>query len=342
MNKKALIAVICAVAAIAAVILIITLPGDKKPYETTGFAMGSAVTVKLYDSEEAAADTAGSILDSIKELDSMISDTLPGSYVSRLNSASVGIQASESFMDLMDRCRVDSVITNGAFDATVGTLSALWANARETGIVPDEKAVAEALGVVGWQQLQIDRDRKLVMKGEGQLIDFGAAGKGAACDAAYDVLRSGSVSAVVTVGGSALVYGNPAKGSFWTIGVRDPDGSENDLKCTLKIKPGENSSAAFISTSGDYERYFESDGKRYHHIIDPVTGYPSDSGLRSVTVVSYVSGFDSDALATAFFVMGEQKALPIAEALGVDVLFIRSDGSVSATEGLEFDPGSRQ
>ena len=309
--------------------------GGAEEYSAAGFAMGSSVGIDIRsDDTEKAKKTADDILAAINKLDSRISANITSSDVARINRAEVGMLASEETRDLINSCLNVCVVTSGAFDITTGALSRLWDIESEDPRVPTDEEIAEALKLTDWHEIDIDNARGLVLKGEGQILDLGAIGKGAGCDAAFRVLGSTSFGATVSVGGSVLCYGRPKKGGAWKIGVRDPDGGLNDLAATMSLEPAEKSNAVFVSTSGSYEKYFELDGVRYHHIFDPSTGRPADSGLKAVTVVSKNSGALSDAFSTAFFVMGVEDSLPIIRAYGLEALFFTSDGRIIATPGL--------
>ena len=157
-------------------------------------------------------------------------------------------------------------------------------------------------------------------------LDLGAVGKGAACDAAVDAYEEAGINrAVVSVGGSVGVYGEKPGGQPWTIALRDPD-TEGSLG-TLSLASG------FLSTSGSYEKQFTEDGVTYHHLLDPDTGYPAESGLLSVTVWSG-RGTLSDALSTACFVLGLEDSLPVLEQFDSEAVFITEDHQIYVTEGL--------
>ena len=158
------------------------------------------------------------------------------------------------------------------------------------------------------------------------VLDLGSVGKGIACDEVRGVLENSKIKrAVVSVGGSILLYG---EGEKFTVGIRDPFSESSTESFAVLTLP-----ATCVSTSGSYERYFDRDGVRYHHILDPKTGYPAESGLVSVTVVCS-DGFMSDALSTACFVLGYEKSLPLLEKYGAQAVFVFNDRSVRVTGSL--------
>ena len=162
-------------------------------------------------------------------------------------------------------------------------------------------------------------------------LDLGAVGKGIACDVVQDYLKKQKEvsGAVIAVGGSILLYGSKADGSDWNVAVQNPRGQDGEAMGVLSLSDTTN-----VSTSGDYEKYFTQDGKRYHHILDPSTGYPADSGLISVTIVSD-SGLLSDGLSTACFVLGKEKGEKLLETYGAEGVFIDQNKKVTVTKGLK-------
>ena len=162
-------------------------------------------------------------------------------------------------------------------------------------------------------------------------LDLGAVGKGIACDVAQNYLKQQKEvsGAVIAVGGSILLYGSKADGTNWNVAVQNPRGQDGEAMGVLSLSGTTN-----VSTSGDYEKYFMQNGKRYHHILDPSTGYPAESGLISVTVVSD-NGLLSDGLSTACFVLGKEKGQKLLETYGAEGIFIDQNKKVTVTKGLK-------
>ena len=289
--------------------------------EKTFFSMGTLVTVKLGGKN--ASPCAEEIQNAIDGIDSSyLSRREEGSDVERINASagsdvSVSRETAAWISKALDICSA----SGGKFDITLGKISELWNIDNGGGKVPDESDIDSLLEKVGYSRVLVNETS--VKCGEGQSIDLGSVGKGIACDVTKDILKSGNVkSAVVSVGGSVLVYGKSA-----TVGITDPYDTSSYM-AVLKLKD------KFISTSGDYEKYFEQDGKRYHHIIDPSTGYPSEGDLTSVTVISN-SGLESDALSTACFVLGYKKSLGLLNQYNAEAVFIFKDKTVAVTDGIK-------
>ena len=228
--------------------------------------------------------------------------------------------------------------SGGAFDPTIGNLTRLWNIEGENPSVPAQADIDEALKHVGYGYINIEETDKTISMAQGCTLDLGAVGKGIACDVTRDYLegQDGVSGAVVAVGGSILAYGSKPDGSDWKVAIQDPEKEEGEYMGVLSL-PG----TVCVSTSGDYEKYFIQDGKRYHHILDPATGYPSESGLSSVTVIcpdegewKDDAGLLSDGLCTACFVLGREKGMKLLEQYGMEGVFIDKDKNVSVTDGI--------
>lgn len=322
-SKKIIVitaAVLCAVIIIGITAYDLYISSGKS--SETYIAMGTLVTTELngVNSAEATADIKEEI-NGIEE--SCISWRESDSDVGRINQSpnsdvSVSRQTAEWIADSLDICQK----SNGAFDITVGNLSKLWNIGSDNAAVPKEADIESTIQNIGYNKVLVNDTT--VKIGSGQSLDLGAVGKGIACDCAKDILKEYKIkSAVISVGGSVLLYGNKK----FTVGIIDPD-NDSDYMATIKVKN------KFVSTSGDYERYFEQDGKRYHHLLDPSTGYPAENNLRSVTVICD-SGLQSDALSTACFVMGYKKSLGLLNQFDAQAVFIFDDKTVAVTDGIK-------
>lgn len=310
-------------------------------------AMGTVIQQNLYISED-GADFTGEILELIVRLEEdTLSWRLETSEVYRINQAAGGgksVQLSRELSEVIRQCLELTEDTDGAFDVTLGPVIRLWdidswspdLPAGEFQ-VPDERALRQALVLCGSSRLHAESltdaesDACFVLHPEeGVMLDLGAVGKGLALDYILEMLRENpDVSGgTVSVGGSVLTYGTKPDETVWRVGVANPE------------NPSENIGVLYlegqwcVSTSGDYERYVEIGGVRYHHILDPATGMPADNGLISVTIVTK-DGLISDALSTACFVLGREKGLELAVQYGAEALFVESGGEISMTPGME-------
>lgn len=232
-----------------------------------------------------------------------------------------------------------SADSDGALDITLGAAAQLWNFDEQAGensgqeLIPSAEQIREVMSHTGMDKLQMTKGEDglwYLQIPEGMQLDLGAAGKGIACDIACDFLmdKEGITSAVVSVGGSILVYGSKPDGSPWMVAVAHPR-EKNKKLGVLKLQ-----GTHYISTSGDYERYFMAGEKRYHHILDPGTGYPADSGLCSVTIVCD-SGLLSDALSTACFVLGQEKGMALAEKYHAMILMVDDQGTLFMNDSMK-------
>lgn len=236
-----------------------------------------------------------------------------------------GGEMSESFCELLLES-AEIQLETGTFSPHLGSVIELWGIGSKN-YVPTDEELSEALSSAGIYNIEVS-ENMLVLK-NGAKLNFGAVAKGYASDKIREILTEDNVeSAMISLGGNVYVHGRKPDGSLWRVGIRDPKGSENDWFCTLNLED------RFVISSGDYERYFEKDGKRYHHIISPDTGYPAESDLLSVTVVSE-NGVRADGYSTALYVMGSEGALQFwREKEGFELVLVCRDGRVIVTEGL--------
>lgn len=314
--KKILIALAVVAAVAAAAIFFASSNEVKREF----FAMNTFVSAKVKGF--AAKDAAGEISSLVRELDSkQLSRYTSGSEISRINSEAEAV-LSDEMRDYITELLEVGKMSGGKFDIVLGAVSDLW-SFNDSPRVPSTDELTEALSRSGSDKLSLSGNT--LTRADGCIIDLGSAGKGIALDKVKSYLSDKKISsAVVSVGGSVLLYG---KGSF-NVGVRDPWGEAGRSVMTVKLGAG------CVSTSGSYERCFEQGGKRYHHILDPDTGLPVDNGLVSVTVISD-SGLLSDALSTACFVLGAEGGAKLAAKYGCEAIFITEDKKVICTDGIK-------
>ena len=301
------------------------------------FAMGTSVSITLYgaDNEEELSE---SIVSRINDLSNrIISWREEESELYKLNNSYVEGEEYELSRELNEILTMSYKIcqdSDGALDITVRPLANLWNIEQGTGTdfeVPREADIRMAADNVGYEYLKLTDDG-IIIENPDMIIDFGATGKGYALDIIREEYIEGNVKgAIITIGGSVLVYGEKKDGADWKVGIRNPQGTSDEMIGYLTFSGNTN---ICVSTSGDYEKYIEKDGVIYHHILDRKTGYPADAGLSSVTIVCE-NGLVSDGLSTACFVLGYEKSLLLLDIYGAEAVFIFKDGSVIVTEGLE-------
>ena len=310
---------------IAAAAVIFALTGSS-PYTVTTFAMGAYVQQTVYGSRSEAAAAAGAA--AVQETEDLLSWRVEGSDIFNINDhAGVDFISLSPFTAQVLRTSLAVCEESaGAFDITIGPVSRLW-DFDEKPHAPQDDQIQRFLSMVDYTALSVLEDDTAALRKSNTALDLGAVGKGAACDAAVAAYReTGLARGIVAVGGSIGLYGEKPWGQPWVIAVRDPLGAGSMGE--LRLKEG------FISTSGSYEKTFTEDGRTYHHLLDPATGYPAKrDDLVSVTVVSG-SGALSDALSTACFVLGTQASLPVLEHFDAEAVFVTEDARVLITAGL--------
>ncbi len=318
------------IAAVAFAVILCTalfLYSREKRYDFTEksfISMDTVITEKIYGENSSAF--IAPVFNIVTGLDDTISRFNENSAVYALNTK--GETSDKAVLEIIKSVNQVSDDAEGAFDITVGGLSDLWSIGKEGEKIPTDKEIADALRNVDYRKISIENGRAYYDGGE---IDLGAVGKGFACDLIAAYLSSCKAEgAVVSVGGSILAYGDyNKKGDKWSIAIRHPR-SENEFLGIVRLDEG------FVSTSGDYERYFEKDGKRYHHIFDARTGMPAESGLISATVVAE-SGILSDALSTACFIVGAEKGKALLEKYGASAVFVDEEMNITTVGEIDFE-----
>lgn len=283
------------------------------------FAMGSPVAVKIYG-ERNGDEMIEPALETVKLLEkTYLSHSLSGSAISILNKE-YEIVSNDWFTDYIKKC-IDLSDKSERFTLFSGELKELW-KIEEGGYVPSDDEILQALEKLKGASVKIENNTIITKGGK---LDLGALGKGTACDEVIGYLKKHNVeNALVTVGGSVGVIGDDS----YTIGVRDPFGGQNEYFAILNV------TNCFISTSGDYEKFFERDGIRYSHIFDATTGKPVQNDITSVTVVAE-NGTLSDFLSTAIFAEGIENGMMLADEFGAEVIIVKKDKSVLVSDGIK-------
>jgi FAD:protein FMN transferase len=296
--------------------------------ERTEPIMGTRVYVQLW-SEDAAAGNAAidAVMADMRRIDDLMSHYKPGSQLSQINERAnrEPVQVDKELFDLIKLSTHFSEITEGAFDITYASVGYLY-NYPEH-VHPSEAQIKEALPAVNWRNMLLDEPHHTVrFEHPGMRIDLGGIGKGYAVDRGIDILKArGIAHAVVTAGGDTRILGDHM-GRPWLVAIRHPD---NPQKVVTRIPLSDSA----MSTSGDYERYFDENGVRYHHIIDPHTGH-SASKVRSATILA-PTATQTDGMSKTAFVLGAEKALEIINRMPeYDAVFVTPDGHVLYSNGL--------
>jgi FAD:protein FMN transferase len=292
--------------------------------------MGTRITVELWADDKDKADRAiDAVLDEMRHIDDSMSTFKPTSEVSEVNAKAADgpMPISKELFDLLTTAKEYSVITEGAFDITYASVGYMYDFRKR--IRPTEGQISKALPAVDYRHVLLDPKKQTVQFSQkGVRIDLGGIAKGYSVDRGIDVLKSlGFTRAYVSAGGDSRIIGDRF-GKPWMVGIRDPRKGAGEVITRIPLVD------AAISTSGDYERFFDEDGTRYHHIIDPHTGH-SASKVRSATVIGpYATR--TDGLSKTAFVLGPEKAMEIYNRIDdIDAIIVKLDGTVIYSKGLE-------
>ncbi|MDR2717801.1 MAG: FAD:protein FMN transferase [Treponema sp.] len=244
------------------------------------------------------------------------------------------VKVRADVLEVLEQALYYAALSDGAFDPTVGPLVQLWGIGTDAQSIPGDREIAAALRLVNWRDLAIDREAGTAfLRRRGMALDLGAIAKGYAGDEALRIAREAKVKrAVFDLGGNIVALGwrkqDKKKSLPWRIGIQNP---LNERGVYMGVMPVHDTS---VVTSGVYERYFETEGKRYHHILSTTSGYPVDNGLLSVTVVT-ASSTAADALSTTVFALGFQRGKALVDSIpDTEAIFIFDDRSVRITDGL--------
>ena len=288
----------------------------------------TVISVQIFDSVD--EDVLEGCEKLCKKYDSMFSNKIEDSEISRINSAGGNpVEVSKETIKLIKKGIYYSEMSDGAFDITIAPVSSLWDFKAETPSVPSPEAIAEAVSHVNYENIII-RDNTVKLADPQAGIDLGAIAKGYIADRIKDYLEEEGVRhAMINLGGNVLAMGSKLDGSDYNIGIQKPFDETGEPITSVKI------SDKSVVTSGIYQRYFKADGKIYHHILDPNTGYPCENNLYSVTILTD-SSLTADALSTTCFLLGYDRGMKLINQLdNVDAVFITNDNQIHYSKNFQ-------
>lgn len=326
-----------AVLAAATVIMILKNADGSETVKTvepaiqTGFVMNTYIEQKTYDTSPDVQEKLKQVYDALAEFEDRVSMYLPDSEISNLNTHSgvMPVKVSDDVFQLLSRSKELCLQSEGRFDITIGALTKLWGITSDSPRVPSEEEINAAKKLVDINKLELDAEEKTAkLNAPYMSVDLGGAAKGFACDLARKKYQELGLSCcLLSLGGNVYSFGSKPDGTAFIIGLRDPLGEAEDQFATVTAPD------RVISTTGGYERYFEQDGKRYHHVLDPKTGYPAQTDLLSVTVIAK-EGVLADCLSTSLFVGGKEVALKNLNQADFDVIAVDQEKNVYVSEGI--------
>lgn len=291
------------------------------------YALGTMIMLDTGDDNRSEIPEA--VIKKLVFIDNTLSYFKPDSNISRINK-NAGFepqQVDRDTINIIEKALEYGKLSEGAIDLTVRPLLSLWKIGKESGQVPEKELICKALKLVNYRDIELDAAKSTIrLKRIGQSIDANCITKGFAADEAAKIFTEKDVkSGLINLGGNIYVCGKKPDGREWRIGVQDPDGARGKFIGYFDVHDRS------VVTSGSYEKYFVSQGKKYHHIFNPANGYPVDNEIASVTVISPKS-IDGDALTTCIFVLGVKKGLEFAGTFDdIDVLIVTADRKLYGT-----------
>lgn len=334
MKKNGKILLIIATIIVLIFLILFNTIWKKGTYSTTNYYLDTVNQISLINVRK---DKADKVLPEVNKLilniNNEMSLQLPASDLSKINKEAgiKPVKVTDDLFDVIEKALYYSKLTNGKFDISVGPLTSMWNIGNSNARVPSEREIKNDLPLVDYKNIELNKKEKTVyLKKKGMKLDLGGIAKGFCADKVASYLeKNGIDNAIINLGGNIYVIGKNDSGKDFSIGIQDP--SKKDTEPMANIVTTNKS----IVTSGIYERYLEKDGKLYHHMLNPETGYPFDNNLSSVTIISNKS-IDGDALSTSIYGLGLKDGMKKIENIkGIEAIFITKDGKVYITSGLK-------
>ena len=336
--------IIAAVLLTAVIIIPQTGCGGKEPVSGSEFCLDTSCEITIYDMEGMSEDKAAGIIDQafaeIREYENMLSRTVEGSDVYRINHADgKSTEVSVETLDVIHTGLLMAELSGGKFDITVGALTDLWKFTSDNPSVPEDQEIRKALETVGYENITMNGNEVGLSDSETR-IDLGGVAKGYIADKTGEYMEAqGVTKAIINLGGNITAIGEKEEDTPWTIGIERPYSDRSEIVGSIKV------SDKTVVTSGIYERQFVEDGVRYHHVLDPQTGYPAETDLEAVTITAVKgnSGF-CDSLSTACLILGKEKAHRLVLKLQdeypqmeIEAAFIDKNDNIAQTDGMNLE-----
>ncbi len=295
----------------------------------TSLEIGTVVTITLYDtSDETIMD---GVFDILRQIDNEFSLTSESSLIQDINenAAKGPVPINEDIKEVIETSLRYSELSNGVFDISVEPLVSLWGIGTEAPKLPSQDEIDEAISKIDYRNITLE-DGSISFESPDTKLDLGAIAKGYAADKIVKYLKDQNIErAIINLGGNVYALGHKSEDSDWRIGIQDPNADRGGIVGSLAV------SNKSVVTSGLYERYFEKDGVRYHHILNANNGYPIENELLGVSILSDKS-IDGDALSTITFILGLEEGIDFIENIeGIEAIFITKDSDIYLTSGIK-------
>ncbi|QXM05764.1 FAD:protein FMN transferase [Crassaminicella indica] len=305
----------------------------KEPVTDSAYMLGTHLNITIWtENEDEGKKVIKECFKRISEIEKKMSVNIKDSEINNINknAGKEFVKVSAETSKVLNKALKYGEISNGAFDLTVGKFVKLWGIGTYNERIPSKSEIDDALKYVDYKLLKKDEKNGYKLDKEGMRIDLGGIAKGYAADEAYRILKSNGIeNAVINLGGNIFTLGTRPDGEIWKIGIQDPFEPTGTYMGIVQF------SDKAIVTSGNYERFFIKNNKRYHHIIDPKTGYPSENGIISTTIITNHS-IDADALSTSVYILGVKKGLDLIEKLDdVECIIVTKNRKVYLSSGMK-------
>jgi thiamine biosynthesis lipoprotein len=306
-------------------------PVSSEALISTTYALGTVITINLFDEGTEAIMTK--LNDRILEIESLMSSQMADSEVNQINNMAgkEWVKVSDDTFKVVERALYYGEVSMGSFDPTIGPIIELWGIGTDEARVPSQSEIDERLKLVDYLKVEINQEEHSVfLPIEGMSIDLGGIAKGFVADELVLILKAeGIKKAMINLGGNVYAYGTKDGDQPWKVAIQTPYDQRNTYFGYIELKD------KTVVTSGPYERYFEQDGKIYHHIFDANTGYPVDGETVSVSIISE-SSMDADALSTLLFTISEADGLALIESIkDVECIYVDKAYQLRLSSGLE-------
>lgn len=302
------------------------------PLSKQNFILGTLVNITLYDHQ--SEDLIEEAFSELSKLENILSVNKSNTLIDQINENSgvSPVEVDEETYSLIEKSLYYSELTSGAFDITIGPIVKLWNIGFPDFRVPSQSEINHALPLIDYHLITLNEtNHSVYLEKAGMQLDLGAIGKGYAADKVAQMLRQRGVEhAIIDLGGNIYTLGDKPGNKLWTVGIQDPFNPRGKVLGSIAV------SNKSLVTSGIYERYNTAeDGKTYHHILNPSTGYPFDNEIAGVSIISDFST-DGDALSTSTFALGVKEGLDFIESLdGIDAIFVTTDKKIYTTSGIK-------
>ncbi|GFP77755.1 FAD:protein FMN transferase [Clostridium fungisolvens] len=333
MNEFMAVLGILAILVIAVIIIVIFITGDNGNGTVTRNSYGLGTIIHLRATGRGAEKAIAEAITRVNDIDDKMSAFKESSEIKRINAkagSSYEIVSRDTY-DVIEKAVRYSEVLEGAFDPTIRPLVELWNSNGKKNKIPEKEKIAEKMQLINYKDIILDKiNYSVKLRKYDQKLDLGGIAKGYAADEVRNIFKKCRVkSGLIDLGGNIYALGNKENGSPWTVGIQDPFKSRGNYVMTINVADKS------VVTSGDYEKYFDIGGNKYHHILDVRTGFPAESEIVSSTIISDNS-IDGDGLSTGIFILGVEKSLKILETVdGIDGIFITKDKKIYATEGIK-------